>query len=230
MTDASPVPAPSRRSRERVHLQLMLTLTFSTGIIDAVGYLGLDRVFTANMTGNVVILGMGLAGADDLPVLGPVLALVGFMLGAVVAGRALGGRSGEWTAVSTALFGGVGAVVIAIGTGLILWDGPPREVLLGVTAALGLVMGAQAAAARAIAVKDVTTVVITSTITGLSMDSRLAGGTGALWPRRLLAVVLMLLGAASGALLLQLHLGAGLIVAGVLCAAVAITGNVRCRD
>jgi uncharacterized membrane protein YoaK (UPF0700 family) len=40
-----------------MHLVLMMVLTFTTGIIDAVGYLGLDRVFTANMTGNVVILG-----------------------------------------------------------------------------------------------------------------------------------------------------------------------------
>ena len=55
----------------RRHLVLMLALTFTTGIVDAVGYLGLDRVFTANMTGNVVILGMAVVGAEDLPVLGP---------------------------------------------------------------------------------------------------------------------------------------------------------------
>ena len=42
-------------------LPLMLALTFSTGIVDAVGYLGLDRVFTGNMTGNVVILAEQLA-------------------------------------------------------------------------------------------------------------------------------------------------------------------------
>ena len=47
---------------ERMHLSLMLALTFTTGINDAVGYLGLDKVFTGNMTGNVVILGMALAG------------------------------------------------------------------------------------------------------------------------------------------------------------------------
>ena len=51
---------------ESVHLVLMLALTFATGIIDAVGYLGLDRVFTGNMTGNVVILGMALLGADGV--------------------------------------------------------------------------------------------------------------------------------------------------------------------
>ena len=69
---------------ERMHLVLMLVLTFTTGVVDAVGYLGLDRVFTGNMTGNVVILGMAVVGAEDLPVLGPVLALVGVMAGAAL--------------------------------------------------------------------------------------------------------------------------------------------------
>ena len=84
---------PARRlahySPGQIQLALMLALTFSTGIIDAVGYLGLDRVFTGNMTGNVVILGMGLAGADDLALLGPAVALVSFMAGAVIGGRVL---------------------------------------------------------------------------------------------------------------------------------------------
>jgi len=75
---------------ERLHLALMLTLTFTTGINDAVGYLGLDKVFTGNMTGNVVVLGMGLVRGTDLPVLGPALALLGFMAGAAAGGRARG--------------------------------------------------------------------------------------------------------------------------------------------
>ena len=224
--ETSAAPAADLRPR---HLRLMLALTFATGIVDAVGYLGLDRVFTANMTGNVVILGMALTGADDLPVVGPVLALAGFVLGAILAGRALGGRTGAWTGATTALLCAVAAVVIAAGAMLLVWEGAPHTALLGVTGALGLAMGAQAATARALAVKDVTTVVITSTITGLAMDSRLAGGTGALWPRRLLAVLLMLTGAAVGALLLQVHAGAGLLLAGALCAAVALVGHARAR-
>ena len=80
---------------DRVHLWLMLALTFSTGVIDAVGYLGLDNVFTGNMTGNVVLLGMAFAGGADLPVLRPALALLFFMLGAALAGRMLRrGRKG----------------------------------------------------------------------------------------------------------------------------------------
>src|SRR5699024_5739131 len=53
----------------RLDLTMLLLLTFSTGMVDAIGYLGFDKVFTGNMTGNVVILGMGLAGADGVPVL-----------------------------------------------------------------------------------------------------------------------------------------------------------------
>ena len=79
-----PVHRLANYSQARIHLGLMLALTFSTGVIDAVGYLGLDKVFTGNMTGNVVILGMALTGAEGLPVAGPAVALVSFMAGAAV--------------------------------------------------------------------------------------------------------------------------------------------------
>src|SRR2546430_5437584 len=46
----------------------LLVLTFTTGLVDAVSYLGLGRVFTANMTGNIVFLGFGIAGSGRLPV------------------------------------------------------------------------------------------------------------------------------------------------------------------
>src|SRR6478752_3952413 len=97
---------------ERMHLWLMLVLTFTTGIVDAVGYLGLDKVFTGNMTGNVVILGMALVGADGLPILGPALALVGFMAGAALGGRVLRRAGGTWTPLTTLLFAGVGLVML----------------------------------------------------------------------------------------------------------------------
>ena len=58
------------RSRGR-----LLALTFTTGIVDAASYLGLGRVFTANMTGNVVLLGFGIAGSAGLPVVAPMVSL-----------------------------------------------------------------------------------------------------------------------------------------------------------
>ncbi len=40
--------------RERALVPVLLSLTAVTGLVDAASVLGLGRVFTANMTGNVV--------------------------------------------------------------------------------------------------------------------------------------------------------------------------------
>lgn len=200
-----------RATPERLHVGLMLALTFSTGIVDAVGYLGLDKVFAGNMTGNVVILGMALAGADDLPWVGPLLALFAFMLGAVIGGRVLRPVASGWTTRTTGLFAVVGAMQAALTVVLFATAGPPPQPgEYVITFLLAASMGIQAATARHIAVKDVTTVVVTSTITGFAADSRLAGGSGQPWLRRLLAIVLIAAGAAVGALLLQVHIGWGI--------------------
>lgn len=208
----------------------MLALTFGTGIVDAVGYLGLDRVFTGNMTGNVVILGMALVGADDLPVLGPVLALVGFMAGAALGGRVLRAAPGGWSRRTTWLFGSVGAVMVALAVVLFVVEDDLAEPLaLTITTLLGAAMGVQAAAARFIAVKDVTTVVVTSTITGLAADSVLGSGQGGGSGRRAAAVVLILAGAAAGAALLRWHLGAGLVLAGAIVLVATAVGALHAR-
>jgi uncharacterized membrane protein YoaK (UPF0700 family) len=64
----------------------LLALTFTTGLIDAVSYLALGRVFTANMTGNVVLLGFGIAGSGGLPVVAPLVSLGAFLVGAGAGG------------------------------------------------------------------------------------------------------------------------------------------------
>ena len=228
-----------RITSDRMNLVLMLALTFSTGVIDAVGYLGLDRVFTGNMTGNVVILGMAVVGADDLPILGPALALVGFLAGAALGGRVLKGARTGWSARTTTLIACVGASILALGVVLfclglavvllVVGDHPDPAVGLPVTTLLGAAMGLQAATARFIAVKDVTTVVVTSTITGLAADSVLGNGKGGGSGRRVAAVVLILAGAAAGALLLRWHLGAGLLLAAAITLVVCVVGAVHAR-
>jgi uncharacterized membrane protein YoaK (UPF0700 family) len=226
----TPTTTSATDDHERLHLLLMLALTFSTGVIDAVGYLGLDRVFTGNMTGNVVILGMGLIGVDHLPVLGPVIALACFMAGAVVAGRVLRPIPRGWTGRSTTLLGVVGAVLVVTAIILTVSAGTvPAPLQYTATGAMGLAMGMQAGTARHIAVKDVTTVVVTSTITGLAADSRLAGGSGQPWLRRAGAVVLIGLGALVGAAALHLHIALGLGISAVITVAVAAIGHTRSR-
>ncbi|CAN5247521.1 YoaK family protein [soil metagenome] len=214
-----------RRHPDALHLGLMLALTFSTGIVDAVGYLGLDRVFTGNMTGNVVILGMALTGADGLPIIGPIIALVLFMTGAAIAGRTLRPVAAGWSGRSTILFTLVGVVLLAAAVPMFVVAEPAEPLKFVVTGCLGLAMGMQAGAARHIGVKDVTTVVVTSTIVGLAFDSRIAGGKGQPWFRRAGAIVLIGAGAAVGALLLRIHIGAGMATAAAITLVAALLGH-----
>jgi len=215
---------------DRMHLWLMLVLTFTTGINDAVGYLGLDKVFTGNMTGNVVILGMALIGGSGLPVLGPALALAGFMIGAALGGRVLRSQQRRWTVGTTVLFASVAVIMAALATALfIVGRHPDTTVMITVTTVAATAMGMQAAAARVVAVKDVTTVVVTSTITGLAADSIFGSGKGSGTGRRIAAVVALVIGAAVGALTLQLHLGVGLAVAAAGIAAVTAVGHIHDR-
>src|SRR3712207_3263287 len=78
-------PAPPGRSDElRVAL---MALTVVTGLVDAVSFLGLGRVFTANMTGNVVFLGFALGGAQNIAVNSSLSAIGAFLIGAGLGGR-----------------------------------------------------------------------------------------------------------------------------------------------
>lgn len=223
--------AATRPTTDRLHLTLMLILTFSTGVIDAVGYLGLDRVFTGNMTGNVVLLGMAVAGGDDLPVVRPALALLFFMVGAVLAGRLLRKAPAGWSGRTSVAFGSVAVGTTAIAVVVGFMDVNTDEILGSViTSALATVMGIQAAAAKRLKVAEITTVVVTSTITGLASDSRLAGGKGAFWARRALAILLIGLGAVAGGFALLIDLWVGVAISALLSAVVAIAGHVRYRQ
>ena len=219
------------KDQDRLHLGLMLALTFSTGVVDAIGYLGLDKVFTANMTGNVVILAMGLAGQDDLPIIGPIVALIGFVVGALIAGRILRRIPKGWHRRDTWVLSIVAALLlIALIPTAFITETPAVPALgLPVTALLAVAMGMQAGTARHVAVADVTTVVITSTLAALAFDSRLGRHTGQQWARRLLAVSLLAIGALSGALLLSVAFWLGLALAAVILVAVAVLGALGSR-
>lgn len=212
-------------------LVLMLALTFSTGVVDAVGYLGLDKVFAGNMTGNVVVLGMALAGAEGLPWVGPLLALFAFMAGAVIGGRTLRRESTGWNTRTSWSFTAVALSLAALTvTALAVGGVPPKPWEVVVTSVLAATMGFQAAVARHLAVKDVTTVVVTSTITGFAADSRLAGGSGQPWRRRAAAIVLIAAGALVGALLLRVQLALPLGLAALVSAAAAVLGHVAAHE
>jgi uncharacterized membrane protein YoaK (UPF0700 family) len=177
-------------------------MTVVTGLVDATSYLKLGHVFVANMTGNVVFLGFGIAGAAGISVWASLTALGSFLVGGVV-----GGRIGVlWSrdrarhlaaATSTELLLVAAALAVAaVSTHDIGTASRYAAIVL-----LAAAMGVQNAAARKLAVPDLTTTVLTMTLTGLAADSALAGGHGSKLGRRALSVAAMLLGALIGGLL-----------------------------
>jgi hypothetical protein len=77
-------------------------------------------------------------------------------------------------------------------------------------------MGIRNGVVRGLAIPDMTTTVLTLTVTGLAADSPLAGGTAPRRLRRHLSVMLMLLGALAGAALLPAFGVSGVLGAAVL--------------
>src|SRR6202051_2298384 len=80
---------------------LLHVATAIAGLIDAMSYLALGHVFTANMTGNVVFLAFAIAGVPELSIARSSCALGAFLVGALVGGRTMADRDADsqlrWT-------------------------------------------------------------------------------------------------------------------------------------
>ena len=183
---------------------LLLVLTITTGLIDAVSVLGLGRVFTANMTGNIVFLGFALAGVPGYSARRSLAALAAFLVAAVIGGR-LGTRLDasrrRWLLTVAFVESGVLFAAAVAASGYDPETLAPVARLYTLIVLTAVAMGVRNATARRLAVPDLTTTVLTLTLTGLGADSRLAGGNNPRWARRVASVGAMLGGAAVGAML-----------------------------
>jgi uncharacterized membrane protein YoaK (UPF0700 family) len=204
---------------------VLLSMTVVTGLVDAFSYLTLGHVFVANMTGNVVFLGFALAGAPGFSISASLLAIAAFGAGAFGGGRLIArfrdhrGRLHSSAAACQAVLLAASVILAAVG-------GNPVTAAFRypLIALLGASMGIQNAAARKIAVPDLTTTVLTLTITGIAADSSAAGGSGSLSGRRLAAIAAMLAGALIGtALVLTGQIFYPLLIALVIILAGAVT-------
>jgi uncharacterized membrane protein YoaK (UPF0700 family) len=208
---------------------LLLLLSFTTGLVDAASVLGLGKVFTANMTGNVVFLGFAAARAPGFKVAPYLVAIASFMIGAVVAGRTgkahVGASERRWLIISAMVETALLWIAAVLAIGFDIAAQAPEARLYAIIAFTGVAMGYRNATIRQLKVPDLMTTVLTMTLTGLSADSTAAGGGNINWRRRVGAVCAIFAGAALGALLL---LQIGLAVPLALAGALVLGGTLAC--
>lgn len=186
----------------------LLVMTASTGTIDAVSYLALDRVFTGNMTGNVLFLGFGLVGVAGIPFLNNSIALLGFVLGSILSGRIIGHGQPKGLPVSSRwVLGGGATIIVGLAVFWLIVGHLEQPQLLTLTGLLAIVMGGQVSAVKPVGNSDITTIVVTNTLANLARESRLGGGKGERWVARVAAVIALGVGAAIGAEVVDLFGG-----------------------
>jgi uncharacterized membrane protein YoaK (UPF0700 family) len=185
----------------------LLGMTAVTGLVDAVSFLSLGHVFTANMTGNIVLLTFASTGVPEVSLARSITALLVFLAGAAVGGRIMAGAGAvmQLRAASSVfaleIVFLVGATLAAVGYSVV--SSPHFLRLYAMIAFTAIAMGMRNAAVRKLAVPDLTTTVLTLTITGRAADSSLARGTNPRLQRRIAAVVAMFAGAALGSMTLR---------------------------
>lgn len=214
------VPSPLT---PRPTVAALLTLTAVTGLVDAVSYLRLGHVFVANMTGNVVFLGFTADPHSGLSAAASLTAIGGFLVGAVAGGRVAhtlaADHARRWLAAAFTIEAVIlAAVAVLTAAGVLPYTGHGAYATIALLAGA---LGMQNSTVRHLGAADLTTTVLTLTLTGLAGDSALAGGPGAKPHRRLGSIAAMLGGAAAGAAILQWSPAAVIALAAILAAAVA---------
>lgn len=183
------------QDRERLLTVLLLILTVLSGLVDAVSILSLGHVFVANMTGNLVFVSLGLAGAEQFSVVVSLVALGGFTVGIVFCRTALTRLSPLLVLVSAAAL--CQTALLASATALHALDGP-RHVLVLICA---VAMGIQNAMAGRVGLAGLTTTVMTRTLVGLIGDAFGVAHDGRVAARQALSVAALVAGAVTGGVL-----------------------------
>src|SRR5438270_5917938 len=130
---------------------ILLILTAVTGLVDAVSFLSLGRVFTANMTGNVVFLAFAIAGVPGLSIARSSCSLGAFLVGALVGGRTMANRDSDsqfrWTLFAFVLELALLSIATVISIG---YRGPEVSTaqLYSLIVLMGLAMGIRNATIR----------------------------------------------------------------------------------
>jgi uncharacterized membrane protein YoaK (UPF0700 family) len=212
-------------STERVVPYALLLMTVVTGLVDAVSFLSLGHVFTANMTGNIVFLAFATAHVSGLSIARSLTALLAFLAGAILGGRVMARASADsQIRFAAQAFFLEGIFLLAASFCSIGYRGDLEHsfqpfALIALTA---LAMGTRNAAVRKLAIPDLTTTVLTLTITGIGADSSLANGNNPRLAMRVASVATMFVGAALGAVVIHYSISAALWLATAISAVCSV--------
>ena len=185
-------------------VRALIGLTVVTGLVDAISFLGLGHIFTANMTGNLVFLGFSAGGAPGISAARSIAALCAFAGGSACGGRLTSSRQRTPVAqMLIATYVETALLLAAASAATFAASDVSPAIAYAIVLATALAMGLRNAVVRKLAVPDLTTTVLTLTITGLAADSSLAGGDGGRTARRALSILAMFAGALAGTILLR---------------------------
>lgn len=175
------------------------------GLVDVTCFVGLHGVFSAMMTGNILMFSIALA--DGYPIelgLKYLRALGGFTIGVILATRVMkacgnGNRSRNAFWLVWFLIGAAMALTI--------WRSPDTHELLRdmLVNLLSMAMGALATIVRAHGVQDLATSLLTGTYTSLIAESPLTASKSDRWVRRLTSILLFVISAVIGGYLAKIN-------------------------
>ncbi len=149
---------------------IIILLCLVAGIVDVIGYLNLGRVFTANMTGNIIIMGMAIGNLHTVSFLRSGVAFAGFIAGNAIARLFLGSRKpdGPWSSRLTILV--VIQLIFFLIFALLARDLLIPAVEYSLIVLLSFTMGMQTTMARRLGIAGISTTVLTNNMASVVED------------------------------------------------------------
>jgi uncharacterized membrane protein YoaK (UPF0700 family) len=180
----------------------VVVLTLAAGALDAATFLGLGKVFSSVITGNLVLIGIGAGQGNGTLALNGALALGGYaagvLVGAALAGTPTQGQPVWPRRVTAALSAELGIMVVFGGLWLAAGSRPAGAARVALLILSGSAMGAQSATVRRLG--EMSATYMTSTFTGVLTAMAVGPWPPKNWPRNVGVLVAMLTGGVLGAL------------------------------